>query len=458
MSQNLLNRKSEKMNKLSLVVKREFKTRVQKKSFLLLAIITPIIIASLVIAPILIQQSTFKQKTVIIVDDTMTFGELLQRDKSSKFIKYINTSINATIEDVADNYENAEDTMVLHLNKNFGVINNSPGQLYNNGHPGPGTIKTIKNDCFDLFRKIQVYRMTKLNLEKIDKRLGDTCNIQYEGIGINPQVRSYLSLAGGLLMYLLVLIYGVQVMKGVLEEKANRIIEVILSSIKPVKLLWGKIIGIGLVGISQFAIIIIVAIVFFTLIQSFVDIDSSALVNSQIQMMNAQGELVNANLPSLTTQQLDIIYAIEDLKAFIPTFLLIMPILFIGGFLLYASFFATVGSASNPDSEAQQYILPITMPIIISMIIAATIMDNPNSDLVYYSSMFPLTSPVVMAARLPFLDWSTDWWQVVFAVASLYACVLISTRFTAKVYKTAILMYGQKLSYKNIWKWFKQSN
>lgn len=446
------------MSKLKLVVKREFKTRVQKKSFLLLSIITPVIIAGLVIAPILIQQSTFKQKTVLIVDDTITLGDLLQKEKSSKFIKYINMPIDATIEDVADRFENSQDTMVLHLNKNFGVVGNSPGQLYNNGHPGPGAIKTIKNDCFDLFRKIQVYRMTKLNLAKIDKRLGDTCNIQYEGLGINPEVRSYLSLAGGLLMYLLVLIYGVQVMKGVLEEKTNRIIEVILSSIKPVKLLWGKIIGIGLVGITQFAIIIVAAILVFILVQSFVDIDTSALVNNQIQMMNAQGELVNANLPSLTTQQMDIIYAIEDLKAFLPTFLLIMPFLFIGGFLLYASFFATVGSASNPDSEAQQYILPITVPIIISMIIAATIMNNPNSDLVYYTSMFPLTSPVVMAARLPFLNWATDWWQVVAAVISLFGCVWLSTRFTAKVYKTAILMYGQKLSYRNIWKWFKQSN
>lgn len=446
------------MNKLRLVVNREYKTRVKKKSFLLLSIITPIIIAGLVIAPILIQQSTFKQKTVLIVDDTMTLGDLLQKEKSSKFVKYINTPIEATIEEVADRYENAADTMVLHLNKNFGVISNSPGQLYNNGHPGPGVLRTIKNDCFDLFRKIQVYRLTKLNLEKIDKRLGDTCNIQYEGVGINPEVKSYLSLAGGLLMYLLVLIYGVQVMKGVLEEKTNRVIEVILSSIKPVKLMWGKIIGIGLVGITQFAIIIVAAIVLFSVIQSVVDIDASAMVNDQIMMMDANGQLIDAKIPTLSTEEMDTIYAIEGLKSFLPSFLIVMPFLFVGGFLLYASFFATVGSASNPDSEAQQYILPITLPIILSMIISATIIDNPNSDLVYYTSMFPLTSPIVMAARLPFLNWATDWWQVVTAIILLFGCVWMSTKFAAKVYKTAILMYGQKLSYRNIWKWFKQSN
>lgn len=446
------------MSKLRLVVNREFKTRVQKKSFVLLSIITPIIIAGLIIAPILIQQSTFKQKTVLIVDDTITLGDLLQKEKSSKFIKYINMPIEATIDAVADRYENSTDTMVLHLNKNFGVVTNSPGQLYNNGHPGPGVIKTIKNDCFDLFRKIQVYRMTNLNLEKIDKRLGDTCNIQYEGQGINPEVKSYLSLAGGLLMYLLVLIYGVQVMKGVLEEKTNRIIEVILSSIKPVKLMWGKIIGIGLVGITQFSIIIVAAIVLFSIVQSVVDIDPSALVNDQIRMMDANGELVDAKMPSLTVEQMDTLYAIEGLKNFLPTFLIVMPFLFVGGFLLYASFFATVGSASNPDSEAQQYILPITVPIIISMIIAATIMENPSSDLVYWTSMFPLTSPIVMAARLPFIDWGSEWWQVLTAILLLIASVWLSTKFAAKVYKTAILMYGQKLSYKNIWKWFKQSN
>jgi len=446
------------MNKLKLVVKREFKTRIQKKSFIILSIITPIIIAGLIITPILIQQSTFQQKTVLIVDDTITLGDIMQRDKSTKFIKYINMPLDATIESVADCYENSKDTMVLHLNKNFGIIKNSPGQLYNDGHPGPGVIRTIKNDCFDLFRKIQVYQITKLNLEKIDKRLGNTCEIQYEGTGINPQVKSYLSLAGGLLMYLLVLSYGVQVLKGVQEEKSNRIIEIILSSIKPVKLMWGKIIGIGLVGITQFIIIITAAIVLFSVIQSLVDINPSALVNDQIQMMNAEGELVQANLPTLSAEEMDTLYAIEGLKSFLPKFLLIIPFLFIGGFLLYASFFATIGSASNPETDSQQYILPVTVPIILSMVIAATTMENPNSVLVYWTSIFPLTSPIVMTARLPFINWSTEWWQVITAIILLYGSVLLSTKFAAKVYKTAILMYGQKLSYNNIWKWFKQSN
>lgn len=446
------------MNKLNLIIKREFKTRVKKKSFIALSIITPIIIALLIIAPILIQQSTFKQKTVLVVDNTITIGDLLERDKSSKFIKYINMPLSATIEGVADRFENASDTMVLHLNKNFGVISNSPGQLYNNGHPGPGVLRTIKNDCFDIFRKIQVYRVTKLNLEKVDKRLGDSCNIQYEGQGLNPEVKSYLSLAGGFLMYLLVLIYGVQVMKGVMEEKTNRIIEVILSSIQPVKLMWGKILGIGLVGITQFAIIIITSIIFFSAIQSFVDIDTADLVNDQIKMMDSEGNLVNANLPQLSIEEMDTLYAIEGVKSYLPTFLIIMPFLFIGGFLLYAAFFAAVGSAANPDTETQQFILPITVPIILSMVIATTIMDNPSSDLVYYTSMFPLTSPIVMAARLPFINWATDWWEVFTAILLLFATVWLSTKFAAKVYKTAILMYGQKLSYRNIWKWFKQSN
>ena len=446
------------MNKLNLIIKREFRTRVKKKSFIVLSIITPIIIALLVIAPILIQQSTFKQKTVLVVDNTITLGDLLERDKSSKFIKYVNMPLSATIEMVADRFENSSDTMVLHLNKNFGVISNSPGQLYNNGHPGPGVLKTIKNDCFDIFRKIQVYRVTKLNLEKVDKRLGDSCNIQYEGQGLNPEVKSYLSLAGGFLMYILVLIYGVQVMKGVMEEKTNRIIEVILSSIQPVKLMWGKILGIGLVGITQFVIIIITSIIFFGAIQSFVDIDTADLVNDQIKMMDSDGNLVNANLPQLSIEEMDTLYAIEGVKSYLPTFLIIMPFLFIGGFLLYAAFFAAVGSAANPDTETQQFILPITVPIILSMVIATTIMDNPSSDLVYYTSMFPLTSPIVMAARLPFINWATDWWQVLTAILLLFATVWLSTKFAAKVYKTAILMYGQKLSYQNIWKWFKQSN
>ena len=140
-------------------------------------------------------------------------------------------------------------------------------------------------------------------------------------------------------------------MKGVLEEKSNRIIEVILSSIKPIKLMWGKIIGIGLVGITQFSIIIISSIIIFSVIQSFLDIDTSGLVNDQIMMMDADGKLVNANIPALTPEEMDTVYAIESLKAFLPTFLIVMPFLFVGGFLLYASFFAVVGSASKPKEK-----------------------------------------------------------------------------------------------------------
>lgn len=446
------------MSKLGLIIKREYKTRVVKKSFIVLSIITPLLLSLLIMMPVIIQKSTFRKNTILIVDDTQAMGNLLEQSKNSQFIKYVNMPTELTIEEVADKYENSEDTMVLHLNKNFGIISNSPGQLYNNKHPGPAVVNNIQDDCFDLFRKIQVLRLTNLNLAQIDQKLGKTCIIQYEGLGINPQVRSYLSLAGGMFMYLLVLIYGVQVMKGIMEEKNNRIIEVILSSIKPVKLMWGKIIGIGLVGITQFTIIIIVSIVFLGVIKNAVDIDSSQIVNTQIQTMNANGDIQQNIIPKLSIEELDAIRSIEDLKNYLPTFIIVMPFLFTGGFLLYASFFAAVGSASNPDTETQQFILPITIPIIISVLIATTIMNNPGSDLAFYTSMFPLTSPVVMAARLPFIDWSTEWWQIFTAIALLFGTVWFSTRFAARVYRTAILLYGQKLSYKNIWKWYKQSN
>ncbi len=446
------------MNKLGLIIKREYKTRVRKKSFIILSIITPMLISMLIMMPVIIQKSTFRKSTILIVDNTVTMGELLERTKSSQFIKYVNMPPEMSIEEVADKYENSEDTMVLHLNKNFGIISNSPGQLYNDKHPGPSVINNIQDDCFDLFRKIQVLRLTKLNLAQIDKKLGTTCTIQYEGLGINPQVRSYLSLTGGMLMYLLVLIYGVQVMKGIMEEKNNRIIEIILSSIKPVKLMWGKIIGIGLVGITQFTIIIITSIIFLTVIKDVIDIDPSQIVNNQIQTMDPDGNITKNIIPKMSIQQLNAIRSIEDLKNYLPTFLLVMPFLFVGGYLLYASFFAAVGSASNPDTETQQFILPITIPIIFSVFIATTIMNNPGSDLAFYTSMFPLTSPVVMAARLPYINWATEWWQIVTAITLLFGSVWLSTRFAARVYRTAILLYGQKLSYKNIWKWYKQSS
>lgn len=446
------------MSKLWLIIKREYKTRVRKRSFVLLSAITPIIIAFLVMMPVIIQKSTFKKNTVLVVDDTHAMGELLEKTKSNHLTTYVNMPIGQSIEAVADKFENSKDTLVLHLNKNFGVISNSPGQLYNNGHPGPAVINNIQNDCFDLFRKIQVLRLTKINLADIDRKLGETCIIQYEGIGLNPQIRSYLSLAGGMLMYLLIIVYGVQVMKGVMEEKNNRIIEIILSSVKPVKLMWGKILGIGLVGITQFTIIITASIIFLGVIKNVIDIDTSEIVNAKIESMDATGQLITNPSHQLSAEEIDTMIAIEDLKGYLPTFLVIMPFLFIGGYLLYASFFACIGSASDVDTETQQYILPITIPIIISLLIGITVMDNPHSDLAFYTSLFPLTSPIVMSARLPFINWSTEWWQVLTSILFLLITVWITTKFAARVYRTAILLYGQKLSYKNIWKWFKQSN
>ena len=263
----------------------------------------------------------------------------------------------------------------------------------------------------------------------------------------------------GFLMYMLVFIFGAQVMRGVIEEKTSRVVEVIISSVRPVQLMMGKIIGIALVGLTQFFIWIFLTILTVTILKTTIlqDTKQTEIIQS------AQQNLMSADQSAtITAQTSDISPQLAEFSRLFDnamnqpwgTIIFSFIFYFITGYLLYASVFAAIGSAVDNETETQQFMLPVTIPIIFGLIVAMGTMQNPESSLSFWCSMIPLTSPIVMMARIPF---GVPYWQIAVSMGLMLFTFAGFVWMAAKVYRTGILMYGKKTSWKEMWKWLRYS-
>lgn len=424
-----------------------------------MCVITPFLFASLVLAPIAINKSNFSETTVKVFDETNILGRILVKHNQNKFVKYELQSSNKVLDDAIDLYDKQDDVMVLRIPDNF-IKNQAPVvELFNNNSPGIYLIGKIKNDLFDIRKKLLVYSTFKLDLQEFEQKMDSPVAVIFQGKGLNPQLKFFLGFSISLLLYMLIIMYGVQVMRGVMEEKNSRIIEVLISSVKPKTLLKGKIIGIGLVGILQFALIISFSIGLLALFNNVFEVDTSMLVQNQLQMIGESNTPVNeidvAKTPLFNQQVQSYMAAISS---YLPILLLVTPLLFFLGYYLYASLFAAVGSALDHDTDTQQFVLPITIPLILSGSIAFNILDNPSSDLAFWASLFPLSSPIVMTARLAFMNIYTDWWQIALSIVILIITIMVLMKISGRIYRVGILMHGQKVNYKSLWKWFKSKD
>jgi ABC-2 type transport system permease protein len=263
----------------------------------------------------------------------------------------------------------------------------------------------------------------------------------------------------GFLMYMLVFIFGSQVMRGVIEEKTSRVVEVIISSVKPVQLMMGKIVGIALVGLTQFLIWIFLTLAIVTVLKTTLLADKNLTEVTQTIPQNVMaGDQQTANVAQTTSvsPQLAEFSKMFDSAMNQPWLLIIVAFIFyfITGYLLYASVFAAIGSAVDNETETQQFMLPVTIPIILALMVAMGTMQNPESPLAFWCSMIPLTSPIVMMARIPF---GVPYWQIAVSMLLMLVTFAAFVWMAAKVYRTGILMYGKKTSWKEMWKWLRYS-
>jgi ABC-2 type transport system permease protein len=425
------------MNKLLLVIQREYLSKVRKKSFIIMTLLTPLLMTSIFVIPSLLAMNNHTQSQVAVIDQNPLNQINLENNDNVNFqyLNELNFEDNKFI--LLDTYD-----MILLIPKVDSMIQLEQQLSIFSKHQISLSVKTmIENQIDNHLSKQQLFILginpqliqkaqTKTTIQTyvVDEKGSDTLGHSETSFGIG--------LIGGFLIYIFIFMYGTMVMRSIIEEKTSRIVEIIVSSVKPFQLMLGKIISIALVGLTQFALWLILGFGFLLIVNGYMSSEEiSQMSQSDTQII----EDISSSLVHFPVKQLIISFILY----------------FLGGYLLYGSLFAAIGSVSDQETDSQQFIFPITIPLILSFIFVQFVIDQPHSGLAYWLSMIPFTSPIIMMARIPF---GVPTIQIVCSVIVLIIGFLLTTFLAAKIYRTGILMYGKKISYKELWKWINYKN
>lgn len=436
------------MNKILLIIQREYLTRVKKKSFIVMTILGPLLIAAMIILPAMLSKwSESSEKNIAVLDETGLFFKSFQDQEKLRFY-HVYEGLNTEKESAL--YQ--KDDLLLYIPKTeLSLPVNA--QLFSTKQPGLNVTSYIKSVMK------RVIENEKLKAQGIDPEVIKSAKaninlstIRVEDDGVEKEsyteVEVGIAIFAGILIYFFIFMFGAQVLKGVMEEKQNRIVEVIISSVKPFQLMMGKIVGIALVGLTQFLLWISLTGIILIIFQGLVGVEPSGM-----SMMGQQGSaLGNAQAiePGQLNMMLDIIGSL-NLWAMVLSFIFY----FLGGYLLYSSLFAAIGGAVDHDADSQQFMLPVSIPLVFAVVMSGVIVNQPESNLAIWLSMIPFTSPITMMMRIPF---GVPYEQIIASGILLILGFVITTWLAGKIYRTGILMYGQKVNYAIIWKWLRQRN
>lgn len=435
--------------KIGIIIKREYLTRVKKRSFIIWTILAPLFFAALMFLPAILMLNSDKfdgKKTIAVCDESGFFTGKFDNTDVNTFI-YIDNDINEAKtmvrEGVYDGVLYIPRT-ALNLPVNAEIYSMKQIPMTLSEYINSTMQKTIEHQkllASGIDPAIVKAAHTTINVQSI--RMSEDENVEKKSYS---EFEFILGLILAMVIYFVIFIFGGQVMRGVIEEKTNRIIEVIVSSVKPFELMMGKIIGIAFVGLTQFLLWGVLTLGIYFVASSFLpvqDVFSSGTVMSE-QIVEAAA---NTDGQEVLTQVFDIIHSI-NFKAILWCFLFY----FIGGYFLYSAMFAAIGAAVDSETDTQQFATPISLLLVIPMICSTVIANAPDSSISIWLSMIPFTSPVAMMLRIPF---GVPIWQVAVSVVLLFATFIIFTWLAGKVYRTGILMYGKKVTWKEIFKWIK---
>ncbi|MBT8195051.1 MAG: ABC transporter permease [Bacteroidia bacterium] len=454
------------MSKIPLIIKREYLTRVKKKSFIVMTILGPILMASLFIIPfILASVSEDSTELIQVVDETMLFDSKVLDSKSTKFVFTTDDFVSTR-----DSFDTEFFSGLLYIPKSS-IENPNIIKYFSSKEPN---LKTISYMERTLGKEIEKKKLAARGIatdliKQVQTRVNiSTLRITDEGDKeSSATLTTIVGFAGAILIYFFIFFFGAQVMRGVIEEKTSRILEVIISSVKPFQLMMGKIIGIALVGLTQFLLWVTFTFLIVSIVSTVFlgNVSSQELVQSRIEnqaIVNSNdvfGETETAEAEDMSNQKVkDILGAIGTLN--FPLLIGVFIFYFLGGYLLYGSLFAAIGAAVDNETDTQQFMLPITIPLILAMIVAQTIIVNPNSTVAMWFSLIPFTSPVVMMVRIPFeIPFETSFLiELIASMLLLIIGFIFTVWLAAKIYRTGILMYGKKVSYEEIAKWLFYKN
>lgn len=432
------------MNKLLLIIKREFFAKVRNKSFLVMTFLSPLLFVGISVFVGYLSSMKAEQKTIAIHDETARFVNEFKSDEEFKFLNVSQLPISILKDSIKSEYYEGllvipkmSDNKKLQKNIEY-VSNDSPGVAF-------------INELEDVIAKkmtAENFNAAGLDTLKINAAKADV-SIHLEKSsgeaslkGLN-EIKIAIGGAFGYLIMMFIVIYGNMVMRSVIEEKTSRIIEVIISSVKPFQLMMGKIIGTSMAGILQFMIWVLLGLGAMVILTSVFGVQVGAASGQAQELAQTAGK----DMSKIA------LYLNELWNLPIGTILCSFVIYFIGGYFLYSSFYASIGAAVDNETDSQQFLLPIIMPLILAVYIGFfTVINDPHGTIATTFSMIPLTSPIVMLMRIPF---GVPWWQILISMLLLFGTFILVVWFASKIYRVGILMYGKKPTWKELIRWMK---
>ncbi len=433
------------MNRLGLVIKREYLTRVRKKSFLILTLLMPFLIVAISLVPLWLSTlNDGSMKNVAVIDNTGIYGPLLKSTDQYNF-----QVIGAAEQQESESRIGKDLFAILQITEDLSV------------NPRSVSITSEKQAPMDLQSMIQNTLNEKVTEQRLDN-LTHSGSVDSEAIeqvrviiedspGISlrtlrlsddgsvtessTEIATVIGMIFTFLIYMFILMYGNMVMQAVLEEKKSRVVEVMVSSVKPVNLLIGKVVGIGLVGLTQLAVWAVMLLVLFTGVSFFISSpEQAATMSADMSGFDMDGMM--ASVMSINWLEISIYFML----------------FFIGGYVLYASIFAMFASAVDSEEDTSQFLTPVTLIIVFAFLAGFYSVNNPDGPLAFWTSLIPFTSPIVMMVRIPF---GIAFWEILLSLVLLYGTFILISIVAAKVYRVGILMYGKKPSFKEMMKWVK---
>lgn len=447
---------------IGLVIGREYNTRVRKKSFLILTFVVPILFAAMMVLPSLIMLNTKeKTKEVAVVDQSGIVMPFLENGQAANWYDY-STEDPEELKGRLD--ELGKDILVV-----ISPLDSASSVSVATYSTKPAGVDFAESLSGRVSDAVEDYRIKSYNIKGLDEILSNVkARIHVQEFTLGEDGKETISESGifmivsmvlGMLIYIFVAMFSGMVMGSVIEEKSSRVVEVLVSSVKSIDLMFGKIIGVALVALTQFALWIVLTL-------AIVGIGGAAFGPKLLQKMQGSDAMEQtAQMAAMGTgfNIQDAVATMEDssLKTILTTLgnihwgqlIIAFLVYFVLGYLLYASLFAAVGSAVENESDSQQLQLPITIPLIIGFFIALMAMRNPYSQVVWWGSMIPFTSPIVMLARIPY---GVPGWELILSVAILIATFALCAWASAKIYRAGILIFGKKSTWADLWKWLKQ--
>ena len=445
---------------IGIVISREYLNKVKKKSFIWTTLLVPILVAGLTIGVMVALMNTKeKTKTIAVVDES---GIVLPYLEDTETIHYVDAST-LPLDSVKANLGSLGYDGVLSVGELNTEEKTVPADLFS---PKPFGMELTDNISNRINRAVEDYRISSYNIEGLEQILKDVkANIHLRSYTLGDDgeekiseagVYSILSMVLGIFLFIFVTMFGSMVMSSVIEEKASRVVEVLVSSVKSTELMFGKIIGIALVALTQFLLWIVLSVAIISIGGAAFGLGKLGGSNPT-ELVSTMGGVDAAQVEEMTAQLAD-----QGEMGTVVSSLMNLPygqilglffVYFIFGYLLYASLFAAIGSAVENEGDTQQLQLPLTIPLMLGYMIALYAFRAPDSSIAFWGSIIPFTSPIVMISRLPF---GVPAWEIILSVALLVATFAFCAWASAKIYRVGILMFGKKSTWKDLWKWLKQ--